>query len=670
MRMAGVKFLSLGELMSKRLLLALLATTVAAPLHAASDAATRFGARADVQDISLSPDGKHIAVIEPTAGAGAAVMIISVDDGSVTPILSSTGNPDRLTYCSWATNTRIVCGIYMIATGDAGQEGFTRMFASDIDGKHLVQVSAKQSGVLQGIQQGGGNVIDLLPDRNDGSVLATRDFVPEQTTGTLAANIHQGLGVEEINTLTLKRKLVESAKPSALGYISDGHGTVRVMALGSTTAAGYAGSKVSYMYRKPNEKGWRPLSTATTDSQTQTGFDAQAVDRDKNIVYGFDDSEGRRALYSISLDGDLTRQKIYGRDDVDLDDLIQIGRDHRTVGVSYTTDRPQALFFDPQLKTLSAGLSKALPGLPLVAFADASADESKLLLFAGSDVDPGHYYLFDKATKHLAEVMPVRSALAATHLATVSSITFKAADGTPIPAYLTLPPGSDGKNLPAIVLPHGGPTARDRWGFDWLSQFFANRGYAVLQPNFRGSSGYGNQWFQHNGFKSWRTAIGDVNDAGRWLIAQKIADPSKLAIFGASYGGYAALQSAVLDPTLYKAIVAWAPVTDLPSLVEEHRRFDDFHLVEAFVGTGEHLRSGSPAQNASVITAPVLLFHGDRDQNVGIGESRLMASRLRSAHKRVELVEFKGLDHYLDDSNVRAQLLDKADTFLRLNLGL
>ena len=153
-------------------------------------------------------------------------------------------------------------------------------------------------------------------------------------------------------------------------------------------------------------------------------------------------------------------------------------------------------------EALGASLRKALPGSPSITFVDASADESKLVLFASSDTDPGRYYLYDKATHHLAEIMAVRPQLAAVPLATQRPITFKAADGTDIPAYLTLPPGSDGKNLPAIVMPHGGPSARDEWGFDWLSQFFANRGFAVLQPNYRGSSGYGSAWFQKNGFQS------------------------------------------------------------------------------------------------------------------------------------------------------------------------
>jgi dipeptidyl aminopeptidase/acylaminoacyl peptidase len=219
-------------------------------------------------------------------------------------------------------------------------------------------------------------------------------------------------------------------------------------------------------------------------------------------------------------------------------------------------------------------------------------------------------------------------------------------------------------------MPHGGPGSRDEWGFDWLSQYFANRGYAVLQPNFRGSTGYGSAWFQENGFKSWRIAIGDVNDGGRWLVQQGIANPAKLGIVGWSYGGYAALQSAVLDPALFKAIVAVAPVTDLETLRTESLNFSNYKIVDAFIGRGPHIRQGSPAQNVERITAPVLMFHGDRDQNVGIGESRMMASRLKSAGKPVELVEFHHLDHYLEDSSVRVGMLDKMDVFLRASMNM
>jgi dipeptidyl aminopeptidase/acylaminoacyl peptidase len=255
-------------------------------------------------------------------------------------------------------------------------------------------------------------------------------------------------------------------------------------------------------------------------------------------------------------------------------------------------------------------------------------------------------------------------------LAPVKAVTYRAADGTTIPAYLTLPPGSSGNGLPAIVMPHGGPNARDEWGFDWLAQFYANRGFAVLQPNFRGSAGFGDEWYKRNGFQSWHTAVGDVVDSGRWLVSEGVADPSKLAIVGWSYGGYAALQSNVVEPNLFKAVVAIAPVTDLNLLKEQYRNWTSFALARDFIGSGPHIRDGSPAQNAGRIKAPVLMFHGDLDRNVEVSASKLMEQRLRHSRKQVELVVYPGLDHYLDDSQARSDVLRRSDQFLRSALKM
>jgi dipeptidyl aminopeptidase/acylaminoacyl peptidase len=178
-------------------------------------------------------------------------------------------------------------------------------------------------------------------------------------------------------------------------------------------------------------------------------------------------------------------------------------------------------------------------------------------------------------------------------------------------------------------------------------------------------AGYGDEWFQKNGFQSWRIAIGDVVDAGRWLVTQGIADPKRLGIFGWSYGGYAALQSAVVAPDLFKAVIAVAPVTDFAALKEERRNWSDFSTVSTYIGNGPHIREGSPAQNAASITAPVLLFHGTLDRNVRYTESTLMQSKLRAANRQVELVTFDGLDHGLEDSAARATLLQRSDAFFR-----
>jgi dipeptidyl aminopeptidase/acylaminoacyl peptidase len=296
----------------------------------------------------------------------------------------------------------------------------------------------------------------------------------------------------------------------------------------------------------------------------------------------------------------------------------------------------------------------------------SSVDESKLLLFTSSDTDAGVYYLFDHNTHHLDTFMVVRSPLEGVTLATVRPIQYRAKDGTSVPGYLTLPPGkTQAKSLPAIVLPHGGPSARDEWGFSWLAQYFAARGYAVLQPNFRGSSGYGDTWFEQNGFHSWQSAIGDVLDAGRWLVSEGIADPNQLAVVGWSYGGYAALQSVVADATIFKAAIAIAPVTDLPALTEQYRNWSNYFLALDFIGTGAHTHEGSPAENASKIKVPVLLFHGTQDNTVRIEQSQMMDRALSAAGVKHELVTFAGLDHQLDDSGARTDMLRRSDAFLR-----
>ncbi|WP_082463773.1 S9 family peptidase [Sphingomonas sp. Leaf17] len=663
-----MRFTTLGVLAGA---IAMSATTpVFAAPETAEQAAHAFGKREDVLSASIAPDGKRIALIQARSPRGAALTIISLDGGAPKTILASEGTLDRLAGCDWSTAVRLVCTVELRADDSSRAIGYSRVIALNADGGGVTQLSSRTSSSALAIAQNGGEIIDWLPDADDGSVLMTRAVVPEYSTGTMLAQRREGLAVERVNTTTLKRSIVEPPRGGAVEYITDGRGVVRIVGVRSRTESGYDKNRIVYSYRKPDSRDWLPLATLTIGAGLSEGFNPQAVDAAQNVVYGFDEQDSRRALFRIALDGSLKRDLVYANPQVDVDGLIRIGRQHRVVGASFVTDRRQSVFFDPDLQKLGASLARTLRGTPLVTFVDATADESKLVLFAGSDTDPGKYYLFDKTARKLGEIAPVRSLLAVTPLAEVQAVRFPASDGTSIPGYLTLPPGSSGKGLPAIVMPHGGPGARDEWGFDWLAQYFANRGYAVLQPNFRGSTGYGNAWFQKNGFQSWRIAVGDVNAGGQWLVSQGIAAPSKLAIVGWSYGGYAALQSAVLDPTLFKAIIAIAPVTDLETLRGEARDYASYPMVDAFIGRGPHVRAGSPAQNAAAITAPVLMFHGDRDQNVGVGESRLMADRLREAGKSVEYIEYRQLDHQLADDTVRAQMLAKSDAFLRKTLGL
>lgn len=640
---------------------------VAALAQNTDQLAAQFAALESVAQASLSPDGTKIAFTSAdTRGTVVFVADLSVG-GDPRKVMALRERSGRITNCSWAANTRIVCQVYYVVPTPGGLVGVTRLYAVDADGKNQVELTAPRSSNTRGVQYSGGRIIDHVAAGQPGSVLMTRQFLPDDNIGTNVGSSKSGLGVEVLDTLTLKRSIVEQPKADAFTYITDGQGAVRVMGTTGSTTVGYLRGDDTYFYRKPGERQWDRLSI---HKEGGAGFLPLRVDASKNVAYGLDDEGDYRSLYSIALDGSGTRTKLLGKPGYDIDALITIGPSRRVVGASYATERREAEYFDSELRVLSERLRKALPGSPAVDIVDASADEKRILLVASGDTAPGQFYVFDKSKRALEEVLPVRPQLAGVKLATMKPVSFKAGDGTMIPGYLTIPVGSTGKNLPAIVMPHGGPSARDEWGFDWLSQYFAARGFAVLQPNYRGSAGYGSAYFQKNGYQGWRTAIGDVNDAGRWLVAEGIAAPDKLAIVGWSYGGYAALQSAVLDPLLYKAVVAVAPVVDLAKLKADAMDYVYGPIVARFVGNGPHVTEGSPARNVAAIRAPVLLFSGERDLNVDVGHSRMMHSRLKEAGKQSTYVEFPELDHQIYDAAARTRLLSESDAFLRKSLGL
>ncbi len=645
-----------------------LLAVVCAPLLMAAtftpqQAAKLFGSRESIESISLSPDGSRLAYLAPTEGQGSALYTVDLATGASQVATAVDGDKQRLARCSWVSNQRLVCTVHAVTTNGVENYPVSRVVALNADGKDVKLLSQSDSSYQKYASLYGGGIIDWLPG-DEAKVLMGRQYVPELRQKTRIERKEDGFGVDRIDTRTLTVKKVEPPRPNAVEYISDGRGNVRIMGMQpSQGAAGMAGGTVNYLYRTRTSKDWRPLGSYELVSDE--GINPLAVDPRLDMVYALAKKDGRQALYRIALDGSLRKELVFAHPQVDVDGVITVGRSMRVVGASFATEKHEAMYFDPDLKRLANSLAKALPGLPLIRFEGSSVDEQKLLVWAGSDTDAGRYYLYEKATRKLSELMLSRPQLESLTLATVKAFNYKAADGTLIPAYLTLPPGSTGQKLPTVVLPHGGPSARDYWGFDWLAQFYANRGYAVLQPNFRGSGGYGDEWFKQNGFRSWRTAVGDVVDAGRWLVAEGIADPAKLAIVGWSYGGYAALQSNVVEPDLYKAIVAIAPVTDLNLLKEQHRNWSNFAIVKDFVGSGPHVREGSPAQNAARIKAPVLLFHGDVDWNVDVNASTLMRNRLRASGKQAELVVYPKLDHQLEDSNARADMLMRSEAFLR-----
>lgn len=636
--------------------------------HSITEDATAFGARPAVSAPRLSPDGSSVMYITPGPGPKMFAVISNLQSGKSTVMTSADGNPETFSWCNYSAPDRAVCRVSVLTHQLSNILGFQRLISMNTDGTDGKLLGQSDSFYNEYLRQTDGVILDWNGSR-DGKVLMEREYIPEGGKAAIESRLARkksGLGVDLVDTRNLKTSTVEIPRDEASGYMTDGRGNVRIMTVYQASGTGMLTGRVKYFYRTQDSRDWKTL-VDYVDQEDQ--LEPLAVDADLNALYALKKKNGRRALYTVKLDGTLAEKLIAENPRVDIDDVVRFADGQRVIGYTYADERRQAVYFDPEFKALSESLSRALPHQPIVDFVDGSSDGNKLLIFAGSDTDPGRYYLFDRSTKTLNEAMLERPQMEGRTLAQVKSVTIPGADGAQIPAYLTLPPGRDAKNLPAVILPHGGPSSRDEWGFDWLSQFFAARGYAVLQPEYRGSAGYGDQWLNENGFKNWRTSMSDIAASTRWLASQGIADPKREAIFGWSYGGYAALMEAETDPSLYKAVIAVAPVTDLQMLREDAQGYTSARIIENFVGTGPHIVEGSPLQHVDRIQAPVLLVHGDLDANVAFRHSQKMADALRGAGKQVEFLQYKGLDHQLRDSTVRAEMLSHAAQLLERTIG-
>ena len=622
-----------------------------------------FGARETIHDIDISPDGNKLVYVAPGPGASSIIHVADLAEGNSRPISRSSGNPETLRRCDFVSNSRLVCSVTALIDINGELIPFSRLNSLNIDGSDAKPLGQQASFYDSRLRQFDGSILDWLPGQGD-AVLMSREYVPEAGKGaTRLVRNRDGLGVDRVDVKTLKSETVEAADRTASYFMSDGRGTVRIKTARRVAGAtGQLTSQTAFFYRKMGSSRWEPLGSY--DSNTGEGIWPLAVDASLDSAYVLQKLNGRDALYRMKLDGSMALELAYANDKVDVDNVVRIGKGARVIGVTFAEEKRSVIYFDAEYAQLAAALSKAIPNLPLVRFVGSSEDNNTLLIYAGSDTDPGRYYTYDKAKRALNETMLVRPHLENVTLASMKPVSYPSGDGTSIPAYLSVPPGKEAMNLPTIVMPHGGPSARDEWGFDWLTQYLVAKGYAVLQPNYRGSSGYGDEWMNQNGFQGWRTSIGDITAGAKWMVSEGIADPSRLAILGWSYGGYAALQSAVTEPDLYKAVVAIAPVTDLDLLKQEAEGFTNAKLVAQYIGSGSHVREGSPLQNVARISKPVLLFHGERDFNVGVSHSRRMDKALQAAGKKSELHLYPDLEHSLVDSQVRIKMLGRIGSFL------
>jgi dipeptidyl aminopeptidase/acylaminoacyl peptidase len=346
------------------------------------------------------------------------------------------------------------------------------------------------------------------------------------------------------------------------------------------------------------------------------------------------------------------------------------------LGIRYYTDAPRVKWFDRDFATYQAALDRALPDTVNV-FVNASLDGRRMLWLAFSDQDPGTYMLLDLDKHKLTPLAPRMSWIKPAQMAPMLSVKYQARDGITIHGFLTVPVGHQPKDLPLVVMPHGGPWVRDAWGFDPLVQLLANRGYAVLQMNYRGSPGYGEELFEKAHRQIGKAIQDDIEDATRWAIAAGVADPKHIAIMGASYGGYSTLFALGHNPELYRCGISQAGVSDWPAIYNERGGDSAANDANRYwrreIGDPdkdlESLKAISPVNFADRITAPILIIQGKDDHIVPRGQAKLMISALEKTGRTPESLFISDLGHTFGNARQRQQIYQAIDAFLAKNLG-
>lgn len=433
---------------------------------------------------------------------------------------------------------------------------------------------------------------------------------------------------------------------------------------------GWESRKVRYYYRKTAEEEFRLIGAVRPDDKDGFFDIAKVVTGSDEGYVLSDEKTGRQALYKFNYGTREIGDLVYGNDQYDIDDYWLTTDGRALEGVSFTDDRERVEWFDADSKKLQAQIDRAVPNLQAWV-SSRSRDGNRLLILGTAPDDPGVYFMLDRKTREMAILAARMQTLPPEMLAVTKAVRYKARDGKDIPAFLTLPKGREAKGLPLIILPHGGPYGvRDKLDYDPEVQLLANRGYAVLQPNYRGSGGYGTEYGDAGIGQIGRAMQDDLDDGMDWLATEGIVDKARVCVVGASYGGYAALWAAIRNPERYRCAASFAGVADWDAMLKYDRRYLTKTASKSWQArvTGEadfDLAAVSPTQQAARLTRPILIAHGEDDSNVPISQSKKLVAALKKAGKSdYEYVAYKDEGHGFSDPANQKDWFDRLDAFL------
>lgn len=653
-----------------RLLAALLLTVTTA---SAADPVPieKFTQASKFSRAQLSPDGRFIACLQEIDGDQWLIFVNleTKRTARVNPGVTVTGLRKEVSAFRWISDRRIS----FLTTVWDGQM-FTGVSAVDYDGKRWVAFTGSDvnpyeqnpllaTQIIHSFADEDQNVLMLDRGSNSGSDLVYPDVI-------------------KVSTLSRYAETVVKNPGNVVSWVPDRTGVVR---LGITRD----GLRTGVIYRENERTKWRtlPLFDEERGQISPLGFDYDG----QRLIVAATNEHKRRAVYYYDLEAGRLGELIAGHahfdiipergtaaiDGVALAGPVVSELAESVVGIRYIADGPRSLWFEPGYGRLQASLDQVLPDTVNLIIS-RSRDEKRFLVLGFSDREPGIYYLVDlKGEKpSLTRLSERLAGFPAAAMVPMYPIKYPARDGETIHGYLTLPPGEKKTGLPFVIMPHGGPFVRDTWQFNPMVQFLANRGYAVLQMNFRGSPGYGVEFYRKGKREIGRGMQDDIEDGTRWLIERKFADPDRIAIVGGSYGGFAALFALGHNPELYRCGVSIAGVTDWTDIIKERKgeeyKFAYQHFRE-WIGdpklNQEFLAGISPVNFAAKITAPVFIVQGKDDRTVPPKQARKMVDALEKAGRPPQSLYFANEGHGFTKEKNRAKLFAEIEKFLAKHLA-
>ncbi len=599
-----------------------------------------FGNRPLLENPELSPAGGHMAATVTVEGRP-VLAIVDLEHRDQGMKMIRIGE-HRVRWYRWAGPDRLLISLRMKATLD-GFEGYATRLV-------VYQVSSGKATYLGYSSQGieGDRVIYVAKDGSS-ALLAL-----ERTASSYPAVYRADLATGELT-------IVVEPRVPILDWYADPQGVVRA-------GLGYEGGHVRMYVRETGGNYFKHVA-GIREEEFEGEIDTIRIPSvGTNSFVVTNQKTGRFSLYEFNWETGAIGKTIFEHPVVDIDDFTLMEDGTAVEAVYYSDDRHRVEWLDQTLKEIQREIDEALPGR-MNWIESASTDRTKVIVWTRTASDPGAYFLYDRKLEQMSRLATPYEALKGKSLAQVSVVSYKARDGLAIPAYLTLPAGKEAKGLPLVILPHGGPYARDALDFNYWAQFLANRGYAILQPNFRGSTGYGTE-FMEKGFGQWGRAMqDDLTDGVSWLARDGTIDPKRVCIAGGSYGGYAALMGSILTPELYRCAISWAGVTDLDAMMrhdksqllpQRYRQWRDRVRGE----DPQDLDDVSPVKLAGKVGVPVLVMHGTEDDNVPIQQGRAFNKAARKAGKLIEYIEFEGTEHHIDNTADRVKFLTAIDAFL------